>query len=205
VFRKVAPILVGLVIVALGLDYACRHWLAAFDADRIALAETRMWKAYYSGDTQSLGSEMVALLNRQFGLSLTDAMEVGRDLAGAAMTFQGLSGNYEQVLPGLERAYSRLKKSTGGTWDSAAAARAELDWWITRRTPGRDSPEEVGRAIARLYAILYGKTNPDIERAGLLRAQAAALRDSGAARADWAEVERLLRQSYHALASGIKK
>jgi hypothetical protein len=202
--RKVGLILAGVVIIVLLFDYARRHWFGPFDADRIAVSEARMWKAYYSGDGQSLGRQMVTLLRAQFGLTLADSVEVGKDLANAAMAFQALSGNYEHVFPGLERAYTRLKKITGGTWDPAEAAGAELNWWVARRTAGRDSPEEVGRSIARLYAILYSKTNPDIERAGLLRAQAAQLRDRGGEKCDWAAVERLLKQSYRALARGIK-
>ncbi len=73
---------------------------------------------------------------------------------------------------------------------------------MKRRTPGQDSPEEVGRSIARLYTILYGETNPDILEAGLLRAQAADLRDR---HGDWKEIETLLRQSYNALARGTAR
>jgi len=202
--RRTVLILAGLLMVLLAFGYARRRWLGPFDPDRIAASETRMWQAYYRRDAQSLGREMVTLLRKQFGLSLADSIEVGKDLAGAAMAFQDSSRNSDQVLPGLERAYARLKKVSGGTWDAAEAARAELDWWTARRTPGRDSAEEVGRAIVQLYAILYGKTNAHIERAGLLRAQAAELRDRGGERADWAEVERLLRESYRALCRGIQ-
>jgi hypothetical protein len=62
----------------------------------------------------------------------------------------------------------------------------------------------VGRLIAELYAKLYGRTNADIEQAGLLRAQAAALRDAGGVNADWARVEQMLVESYTRLAKGIK-
>jgi hypothetical protein len=42
-----------------------------------------------------------------------------------------------------------------------------------------------------------------MERAGLLRAQAAALRDEGGANADWEKVEALLVESYQALGKGL--
>ena len=57
---------------------------------------------------------------------------------------------------------------------------------------------------AQFYALLYGDTNPDIQRAGLLRAQAAALRDAGGANADWPKVEALLVDSYTSLHAGIQ-
>lgn len=84
-----------------------------------------------------------------------------------------------------------------------AVARAELGWWVARRTPGRNSPAQVGAEIANLYALLYGKTNPNLQKAGLLRAKAAYLRDQGGNSPDWQEVERLLRESYEALVVGL--
>jgi hypothetical protein len=90
---------------------------------------------------------------------------------------------------------------TNGTWDAEAAARAELEWWVKRRTPGQNSPEEVGRSIAKLYKTLYGRSNPDIEKAGLLRALAAHIRDTSH---DWDKVDTLLKESYRSLIRGIQ-
>jgi len=176
----------------------------AFDSNAIAQAETRMWKAYYGNHPVALGRELVNLLHAQFGLPPRDALRVSGDLAKATLIFQQSRGDYDaRVLPDLESAYSRLKMLTGGSWNPKEAARAELDWWIMRRTPGQDSPEQVGRAIARLYTILYGRTNDRIERAGLLRAKAAQVRDRGGKNCNWPEVRRLLQQSYKALSEGI--
>jgi len=61
----------------------------------------------------------------------------------------------------------------------------------------------VGTLIAALYALLYGGTNAEILQAGVLRAQAAALRDAGGPDADWPAVERLLVESYSALHRGV--
>ena len=52
---------------------------------------------------------------------------------------------------------------------------------------------------------MYGAANPDIERAGLLRAQAAALCDAGRENADWVRVEAILVESYSALHKGIQQ
>ncbi|KPL09102.1 hypothetical protein AMJ85_07210 [candidate division BRC1 bacterium SM23_51] len=205
--RNLALALVLLAVAAVIVGHVRRRGPRRFDSDRIAAAETRMWQAYYSGDSATLGRELVALLRGQFGLSSRNAMEVGKDLARATLAFQSLGGDYERhVLPPLERAYARLKAATDGAWDPAAAAHAELDWWVARRTPGRDSPQHVGRAIARLYTILYGESNADIERAGLLRAQAAHLRDASARAGkgcDWNEVQRILEESYRSLRQGL--
>jgi hypothetical protein len=175
-----------------------------FDPNKIAVAETRMWKAYYSGDPITVGRELVGLMRSQFGLSIGDSMEVSQHLAVAAAKFQSMRGNYgPAVLPDLEQAYTRLKELSGEAFDPKEAARAELDWWVARRTPGIDSPEEVGRRIAHLYAVLYGEDRPGFHTAGRLRAQAAELRDMGGAQCDWIEVERLLRESYQALVKAL--
>ena len=173
-----------------------------FDPDRIAAAETRMWKAYYNQNIRELGFEMIGVLQEQFQLSAPDALAVAADLSSATFAFQSTKENYPtQAHFGLKSAYTRLKILTKGTWNADAAVRAELDWWVKRRTPGHNSPEEVGRSIANLYKVLYGKSNKDIERAGLLRARAANIRDTNN---DWPKVQDLLQESYRALVQGIQ-
>ncbi len=176
-----------------------------FDATVIGQAEARMWKAYYNGNREKVGMECVVLLREQLGLSLMTSTQVGRDLARSAHRFARSRGNFKKTaLPGLVKAYTRVGEAVGGTWDPEEVARAELDWWVKRRTPGQNSAESVGASIAHLYALLYGETNPDIEEAGLLRARAAILRDKGRKNADWPAIEALLIQSYETLLRGIK-
>ncbi len=180
---------------------------SGFDATAIAEAETHMWQAYYTGDGETLGLEMVVLLREQFGLSLKSAYEVVQPMARGAMAFARAQGNYEaEALPHIEQSYRRIAQACGkeSEWDAKALAQKELDWWVARRTPGQDSPEQVGAIIAELYTMLYGKTNDHIEKAGLLRAQAAALRDEGGLNADWPKVQELLVASYTALLEGIQ-
>ena len=122
-------------------------------------------------------------------------------MSSATFAFQSTQEVYPtQALLGLKSAYTRLKILTKGTWNADAAARGELDWWVKRRTP-HNSPEEVGCSIANLYKVLYGKSNKDIERAGLLRARATNIRDTDN---DWPKVQDLLRESYCALVQGIQ-
>lgn len=176
-----------------------------FDPARLAASETRMWQAYYTRNHTDLAMEMAALLREQMGVSLWTAREIIEPMARGAMIFAGdREGRREaEVLSELETAYARLGEAAGEDWDPRAAARAELAWWVARRTPGQDSPEQVGALIAALYALLYGGGNAEILQAGVLRAQAAALRDAGGPNADWPAVERLLNESYAALRRGV--
>jgi hypothetical protein len=175
------------------------------DPGKVADAETRMWQAYYANDHIMLRQEIENLLNCQFGISVSDAKEIGESLASAAMKFESAKSNYKlTVLPDLERAYSLLKNKLDISFDPKEAAKAVLDWWVARRTPGRDSPEEVGRLIAHLYVVLFGEDKPAFGRAGLLRARAARVRDEGGVLCNWDTVEYLLHESYQALQEGLR-
>lgn len=176
-----------------------------FDAESIARSETNMWRAYYGGRGAELAFEMVSVLREQMGVSLLTAKAVVEPMARGAMAFHAQREGYGQtVLPLLEESYAALAEAVGEDWDPRKMAEAELAWWVARRTPGEDSPEQVGAKIAELYALMYGATNGHIQRAGLLRAQAAALRDAGGKDADWRQVESLLLESYTALLEGVR-
>lgn len=51
--------------------------------------------------------------------------------------------------------------------------------------------------------VLYGGMEPEFTQAGLLRAEAAALRDAGHEAPDWKRVEELLKESCEALLAGL--
>ena len=182
---------------------------APFNSAEIAAAETRMWQAYYGGNPITLNKELVNLLKKQFGFRSEDAQNISISLGVATWNFLHSTGSYEdEVLPNLVNAYTQIKDVVRGNWNPEEAAKAELEWWVDRRTPGKNNPKNVGKSIAKLYSILYGKTNPYIEKAGLLRAEAAALRDRlGLNRKnsnEWEQVEALLEESYASLIEGIK-
>ena len=164
-----------------------------------------MWQAYYARDLPRLHGEMTALLRAQFRLPPADAERIARSLVGAAMKFAIGGANYEQVvLPDLEVAYLQLRALLKLSFDPREAARAELAWWVARRTPGQDNPQQVGNRIAKLYSVIYGGERPEFLEAGVLRAEAAQLRDRGGVNCDWAKVEGLLRRSYRVLADALR-
>ena len=172
----------------------------AFNADKIAQSETRMWQAYYAGNKTKIGIELIYLLRNQYGLRLFEAKQIGELLASGAMKFRSAKGNYENlVLNDLTKAYLLIKRATGRSFDPEKTARAELAWWVARRTPGQNSVTQVGQKIAELYTLIYETNNPAFATAGFLRAKAAALRDSGQENADWDGVQELLQQSYRKL------
>ncbi len=176
-----------------------------FDPQRVAAAETRMWQAYYGGRMASLAYEMAGLMREQMGASLWTTKRVIEPMAEGTRIFARGKGDYNrEVLPRLEISYARLGSACGETWNPHEVAQAELAWWVARRTPGEDAPEQVGAKIARLYTLIYSRDNADVQKAGLMRARAAALRDAGGDNADWPAIETLLLESYKALLRGVQ-
>lgn len=174
------------------------------DPKAVAAAETRMWQAYYSADPLRLHRELMSLLQAQFDLKPADANVIAQSLAMAAFKFETSQEGYAlTALPDLQQAFADLKRVTGRRFDAKQAAKAELAWWVARRTPGQDSAQQVGQGIGAVYAILYGRSKPEFIEAGVLRAEAGRLRDQGGANCDWQQVEALLERSYQTLAKGI--
>jgi hypothetical protein len=193
-------ILLALVLALGVIGYRIFFVHPAFNPDKVAHAETEMWKAYYAGNQTKLAVELMSLFRNEYGLSLPEAARIGKLYAEAARKFQAAQGNYDQAaLPDLIQAYTALKRASNAAYDAEAAARAELAWWVARRTPGQNSAEQVGRKITALYVLLYGHNEASLQSSSLLRARAAALRDVGGQEPDWTQVEDLLRQSYRAL------
>jgi hypothetical protein len=108
------------------------------------------------------------------------------------------------VLPDLEHAYAIERDWLRASFNPAKVARAELAWWVARRTDGQNSPENVGGLIADENAMLYGVPRDRVLDASVFRARAGRLRDEGGEHADWATVSSLLHQSYRALHAAVQ-
>lgn len=178
--------------------------LRVFDPDRTAELELDMWRAYYDRRTVRLFTGLVTLTHEQYRYPWGKAVRASFHLARAAATFAKIREDYDQVLPDLRRAYAIAQSWTAARFDPAMVARAELAWWVARRVPGQDSPEQVGGLIADENALLYEVPRERVLAASILRARAGKLRDIGGDRADWATVADLLVQSYRALHAAVQ-
>jgi len=174
-----------------------------FEPDRLADLELRMWQAYYARQNVRLFGLLLSTLREQYHYSWTVAAREGFHLARAAATFGNARDHYDAVLPDLEAAYTTAGRWLNAGFDPRAVARAELAWWVARRVSGQNDPAQVGALIADEYALLYEAPRAAVERAALLRAQAAAMRDAHAAQPDWDAIGRLLRESYRDLAATL--
>jgi hypothetical protein len=178
--------------------------LRVFDPDRTAALELDMWKAYYAKEKFRLFKDLVTMLHEQNRYPWFKSVKAGFYLARAAATFGDATGDYERVLPDLERAYEIEKAWVNAGFDPKAVARAELAWWVARRIPGQNSAEQVGRLIAEENALLYEVPVERVLEASTLRAKAGRLRDDGGEQADWATVSNLLVESYRKLHAAVQ-
>jgi hypothetical protein len=162
-----------------------------------------MWQAYYKGENLRLFRGLVTLTHEQFRYSWARALQASFHLGRAAARFAKMRSDYDMVLPDLEAGYTIARNWTNDTFDPKAVAKAELAWWVARRIPGQDSPENVGGLIADENALIYHVPRDRVLEASILRARAGKLRDQGGEHADWAEVSRLLVQSFRQLHAAI--
>jgi hypothetical protein len=177
--------------------------LRVFDPDRMADLELRMWQAYYAKQKVRLFALLVTMLHEQNRYPWAKATRAGFHLARAAATFGDARGDYERVLPDLERAYAIAREWNRAGFDPKDVARAELAWWAARRKPGASAVENVGALIAEEYSLLYEVPRERVASAAARRAEAAALRDSGGANADWPTISRILQDSYRQLRTAV--
>ncbi len=183
----------------------------AFDPDRLAALETRMWKAYYRRQAARLFALLVRANREQAGASWPRAVAAAVLLARAAAGFGRSTGDYDRFLPDIVRGYRAL--GLPPDVDAEAVALRELRWWVVRREIGLAAGGAAGEAIAQLYAALYGLPVGAVAEAGRLRGLAAEVRDRGATadpdgpagdgRTYWPEVARLLRASYRSLRGAL--
>ena len=186
-------------------------WGSDFDPDRLALLETRMWKAYYRRQPARLFGLLVRAIRAQARVSWPRALFASLLLSRAAAGFARSNGDYERFAPDIGRAYRIL--GLPDHVDAEAVARHELRWWVVRREIGLAAGAAAGDSITDLYATLYDVPREHVAEAGRLRGNAAEIRDRGATDDPdgpdgagvtyWAEVARLLRDSYRSLSRAL--
>jgi hypothetical protein len=187
------------------------RWGTGFDPDRLATLETRMWKAYYRRQPLRLFAWLVFALKEQASVSWPRALVASLWLTRSAARFSRAQDDYERFSPDIAKGYRLL--GLPADVDAAEVARRELRWWVVRREIGLAAGQAAGDAITGLYATLYDVPEDAVAEAGRLRGQAAEVRDRGAAadpdgatgagRAYWPEVARLLRASYRSLGAAV--
>jgi hypothetical protein len=207
--RRAGVVLACAVLLVGGLSYGVfvpppgPRSIKRFDPPRLADLELRMWQAYYAKERVRLFALLVTTLREQYHYSWAVAVREAFHLARAAATFGDRRSNYDVVIPDLTAAYATAAGWLHAGFEPSAVAHAELAWWVARRVPGQNSPEQVGALIADEYALLYEMPRDLFVASAEHRAEAGALRDAEAGHPDWDTIGRLLQQSYAELAQAL--
>jgi hypothetical protein len=110
-----------------------------FDPARTAALELEMWQAYYDKRNTGLFFGLVTLNREMYRCPRSTAVRIAFRFARAAATFGKLRSGYEEVLPDLEAGYRIARDWSQLTYEPALVAKAELAWWVARRTEGRNT------------------------------------------------------------------
>lgn len=182
------------------------HDLRDFEPDEGGRLETAMWKSYYDHQRVRLFGELATLLRRQYGLPRLRSYVVAYHAARAAAVFQGghEHADYEKALPEIVAFYAAIRRVAVEPFDVQRAARLELDWWIVHRERAMHPRDDLDHTLAALQAELYHLPEDRLMEHARLRAEAMLLRDQAAETGSpneqqWAEIDRLLHASWHAL------
>jgi len=181
------------------------HVVNAFDADKAATFHLESWKALKEHRDFGFYFNLVQRLREQHRYTWWKAGLQGFYLSRATTQFAEMHNRYERALADLEDAAAVEHSWTNGKYDPKAAARTQLDWWVTRKMPGLDDVDHVAELMANEWAIRYGVGQDRVVGATLPMSQAMRLFDEGGDKPDWALIGRLLNESYKNLKAGLSR
>lgn len=170
-----------------------------FDPATVADYEAAAWQSLDAREDFGIYFNLMMMLRTQHQYSWFRAAQAAFYTGRAMREFPGLMHRYERVLPDLEAAATIEKNWKKASFDPGAAARAQLNWWVTRKVPDLNSLDSVGALMAEEYGLRYERNPGHFTGATALRAQAAQLHDDNRVDPDWPAIRRLLAESYRTL------
>ncbi len=175
---------------------------AAFNPDRVAAYEVAAWQAAKAHQEFSTFANLVLMQREQHRYSWFRAVQASYYLAAAMNEFVDMQNRYERVLPDLEDALAVEKAWRKNTFDQAAVARAQLNWWVTARIPNLNDTDQIAQIMAGEYGPRYRLRPDQVFTAASLRARAFKMYQE-APIPDWPTISKLLVESYEALQTAI--
>lgn len=200
-FRRLRPAAIVLFAAAAVLaveDRMARPSLTGFDPLRFGRLEAAMWRDYYEHRWAALAVDGLRVSCGEYGFSWWDGLRLSVLAARAALHFREDTAD-PRCLPILERYYAIIATGLQREFDTAAAARLELEWWRERRR--KVGPDDYAKTISANVAIVYELPLEALASASLKRARAMHYRDlhgrgGSMTDVDWSEVARQLGEAY---------
>lgn len=190
-----------------------QHSIRQFDPQQVAQFEMAMWQSYYDKKPVLLFWQLAAGLRQQFHAPFWRSFGLAFQATKAAFLFKSGTSRfeYEQTLPDLVNYYQAIQELTTETFDVAAVAELELEWWIVHRQRDQYSYQDLADALTQTAAALYNQPASDFIAYGQLRAKAMRLcdeagqRSGGATKADWQGINRVLGLAWSALQRTVQE
>ena len=170
--------IVGYAIVTTPPAIPGRSPLTAFDPEAVGRLEQRAWQAYYLRQWPQLFDLMLRMTRSAFGLSLPQAVYASYINTQAQITWarQGAQDGLAEAQ--MLQFYEFVREPTGGTYDSAKAAKLEVNWWAVHRNREQyPDHSALAQALADTYAEVYQLPAERLLPAGEARAAAMDLSD----------------------------
>ena len=143
-----------------------------FDPRKVAHYEKENYVAYYQKDWLKLFRISVAMVKEAFALSWLQAVYGAYLVARAEIAAAPFPDN---DIPTAEmymrRFYEFIKKIHREAFDTALAAKLDVNWWVVhRRLFGNAENQELVEAVACLYQEVYGAESDKFKEAAYQRA-----------------------------------
>jgi hypothetical protein len=181
------------------------HVPNAFDPDKVANFQLESWKAIKEHRDFAFYFNMVQQLREQHRYTWWKAASQALSLSRATTQFAEMHNRYERVMGDLEDAAEVERSWTGVKPEPNVLARAQLDWWVSRKMPGLDDVDRIGEMMANEWALRYNVGQDRVVGATYAMAAAMRLRDDGGDKPDWVGISRLLNESYRNLKAGLTR
>ena len=142
-----------------------------FDPRKVAHYEKENYVAYYQKDWLTLFRVSVAMVKEAFALSWLQAVYGAYLVARAEIAAAPFPDN---DIPTAEmymgRFYEFIKKIHSENFDTALAAKLDVNWWVVhRRLVGNPDNQELVDAVACLYQEVYGAESAKFKEAAYQR------------------------------------
>jgi hypothetical protein len=184
----------------------------AFDPVALARLESAAWVGYYRREWFRVLAASVGLVRSGFALSWPKTLWGAWLVLRANQLWAPYPVNDPEGARRLMTTFYTLAAGGGEGFEPAEAARLEVEWWRVHRALQHGDPgdsNELGNAVAALYAYSYDRPVQDVHDSGQLRADAMRICDvwvaAGCDMADprLTDMRRCLLRSYRSLKNAV--
>ncbi|HEY6470984.1 MAG TPA: hypothetical protein VI434_14585 [Candidatus Dormibacteraeota bacterium] len=157
-----------------------RASVRAFNPVDLAQMESAAWIGYYRREWGRVLAASVGLVRCGFRLPWPQTLWGAWLVLRANQLWAPYPDNDADGARELMTGFYQLAGGGGEGFDPAKAARLEVEWWRVHRELQHDvarGEDELGKAVAALYAYTYGTPIANVRESGQLRADAMRLCD----------------------------